>query len=213
VAVIQFRARQTKHRHSATLQWQREQWASLPDIPYKGIVLTMPKELWPIFQRNRRLLHDLPTLGADVIQQWAHDRHGARLIIVVVSHTFARNLDFNCHLHILVSAGGLQEKQNRWVPSLYYHRDSLMQRWRDALTRYLLQALTANVLQSELDPENLEELFRSQSRRWWNVRVQGSQTNFLGAAPGPVWCAGAQRNVRHYHPRRVCNRRSQSRHI
>jgi hypothetical protein len=119
--------------HRTTLQWQQEQRAALPDIPYKGIVLTMPSELWPIFRRNRHLLHDLPTIGATVIQQWAKDRHGVRLIIVVVLHTFARDLNFNCHLHILVSGGGLQESQDRWIPSLYYPRDILWQKWRDAV--------------------------------------------------------------------------------
>jgi len=136
----------------------------------------MPRELWPIFRQNRHLLHDLPTVGADVIQQWAKDRHGVHVIIVVVLHTFARDLTFNCHLHILVSAGGLQESQNRWIPSLYYHRDTLMQEWRNALIGYLSEALAANVLKTELNPENLEEVLKAQGRRWWNVRVQGSQT-------------------------------------
>ncbi|HMH01230.1 MAG TPA: transposase zinc-binding domain-containing protein, partial [Terriglobales bacterium] len=38
--------------YRATLLWQREEWASLPDIPYAGIVLTMPDVLWTIFQRD-----------------------------------------------------------------------------------------------------------------------------------------------------------------
>jgi hypothetical protein len=111
-----------------------------------------------------------------VIQQWAKDRYGVRLIIVVVPHTFARDLNFNCRLHILVSAGGLEESQNRWIPSLYYPRDILMQKWRDALVSYLAEALAANVLESELDPDSLEELLKAQGRRWWNIRMQGSQT-------------------------------------
>jgi hypothetical protein len=103
---------------------------------------------------------------------------------VVVLHTFARDLNFNCHLHVLVSAGGLHESQNRWIQSLYYHRDTLMQRWRDALTGYLLEALAASVLESELSPKNLEELLKAQGKRWWDIRVQGSQTkeHFLGYA-------------------------------
>lgn len=52
-----------------TEQWQREQWAALPDIPYKGITLTMPDVLWPLFQHNRKLLACLSTLGAKVIGQ------------------------------------------------------------------------------------------------------------------------------------------------
>jgi hypothetical protein len=44
-----------------------------------GIVFTMPDVLWPIFQKNRHLLHDLPTLGAAVIQQWAKLKYGVRV--------------------------------------------------------------------------------------------------------------------------------------
>ena len=101
--------------HRATLQWQREQWAALPDVPYAGICFTMPDVLWPIFQMNRHLLYDLPALGAEVIQQWVKARYGLRVILMVVPHTFGRHLTFNAHLHILVSAGGLSESDGRWV--------------------------------------------------------------------------------------------------
>ena len=33
-----------------TLLWQREQWAKLPDIPYVGIVLTMPDVFWSVLK-------------------------------------------------------------------------------------------------------------------------------------------------------------------
>src|SRR5947209_7713310 len=28
--------------HRATIQWQRDRWWALPDVPYKGITFTMP---------------------------------------------------------------------------------------------------------------------------------------------------------------------------
>jgi len=39
------------------------------------------------------LLHDLPVLGAQVIQEWARARYGVRLMIVVIPHTFGRHLN------------------------------------------------------------------------------------------------------------------------
>lgn len=42
-----------------TQLWQREQWCALPDIPFVGIVLTMPDVFWPIFRSHRHLQHDL----------------------------------------------------------------------------------------------------------------------------------------------------------
>ena len=73
---------------------------SRPDVPYAHVCLTMPDVLWPLFQRNRHLLHDLPVLGAQVLQQWARQTYGIRLLIAVIPHTFGRHLNFNCHLHI-----------------------------------------------------------------------------------------------------------------
>jgi hypothetical protein len=58
-----------------TRLWQRDQWTGLPDVPFVGIVLTMPDVFWPVFRAHRHLQHDLPSLGAAVIQQWAWTRY------------------------------------------------------------------------------------------------------------------------------------------
>src|SRR5438876_10598564 len=112
--------------YRATLLWQREQWSALPDIPYAGLVFTMPSVLWPIFKQNRHLLHDLPALGTEVIQQWVSAKYGARVLIIVVPHTFGAPLNFNCHLHILVSADGLNESQGRIISGIRFAEFPLM---------------------------------------------------------------------------------------
>jgi transposase-like zinc-binding protein/putative transposase len=108
----------------ATLQWQLEQEASLPDVPYAAIGFSMPDVLWPIFKQNRHLLHDLPAIAASVITRWVRLRYGARVLVIVVPHTFGRRLNFNCHLHILVSAGGLHEFEGRWIELPHYQERS-----------------------------------------------------------------------------------------
>lgn len=65
--------------HQATRAWQRDQWRELPEIPYAHVTLTMPDRLWPLFQHNRHLLHDLPVLGAQVLQQWVRQKYGIQL--------------------------------------------------------------------------------------------------------------------------------------
>ena len=39
----------------STLHWLEVQDAALPNIPYSGVVFTMPSELWEIFRKNRHL--------------------------------------------------------------------------------------------------------------------------------------------------------------
>lgn len=166
--------------HRATLLWQRELWASLPDIRYAGIVFTMPKVLWPIFQRNRHLLHDLPALGAAVIKQWVKIKFGVEVLIAVIPHTFGAWLNFNSHLHILVSAGGMKTSNGIWIDRLYFDRKRLMHMWRFALLTFLRQALKAGVLKSDLRPGAFRALLADQYR-WWSVHVDyfQSKTHFL----------------------------------
>jgi hypothetical protein len=170
--------------HRAPQLWQRDQWAALPDIPYSGIVLTMPDRLWPIFQQNRHLLHDLAALGAAVIQQWVKARYGVRVLIMVVQHTFGRRLNFNPHLHILVSAGGLQESEGCWIAPLRFEKDALMHMWRYAVITYLREALKAEVLRADLGAEEIKRVLTTQYERWWNIKLTGlmSKQHFLGYA-------------------------------
>jgi hypothetical protein len=165
----------------ATLLWQREQWFALPDIPYSGIAFTMPDVLWPIFRQNRQLLHDLPALAAAVIQQWVKTKYGVRVLIVVVPHTFGRRLNFNVHLHVMVSAGGLKESESRWIARVHFDRQKLMRMWRYAVITYLGTALKKGLIASTLSTEDLRVLLETQYERWWNVYVDSirSKWHFL----------------------------------
>ncbi len=80
-----------------TQLWQREQWAMLPDIPFVGIVLTMPKIFWPIFKAHRPLQHDLPALGAAVLRQWAWTRYRVRLCVSSLSNTPSEAISLTIH--------------------------------------------------------------------------------------------------------------------
>jgi hypothetical protein len=155
----------------ARLVWQDQIAASLPDIPYVGIGFTMPKELWPIFQVNRHLLHDLPAIAAAVIQGWVKRNYGARVLLLVIPHTFGAHLNFNCHLHILASASGLKESKGKWI-ELSYRKHPLMMMWKYAVITYLREALNANILTYHLSPESLKQLLTAQYERdFWITKV------------------------------------------
>ena len=170
--------------YQATRAWQRDQWRELPDVPYAHVCLTMPDVLWPLFQRNRHLLHDLPVLGAQVLQQWARQKFGIRLMIVVIPHTFGRHLNFNCHLHILVSEGGLREDGTQWCARARLDRKALMPMWRYAVITLLREAARAGVLDTDMDRRALLRLLTAQYERWWNIDVKRfrSKKQFLGYA-------------------------------
>jgi hypothetical protein len=135
------------------------------------MTLTVPKEFWPILQENRDLLHGMPTMAAEAIQLWAKDRYRVRILVVVVQQTFGGFLNFHPHLHIMVSAGGLQESKNRWIHRLAYNEEELMRAWRYAVIAFLAEALKKKVLKPTLFGKDLMDMFKVQHKREWHVFI------------------------------------------
>ena len=154
-----------------TLLWQREQWVELPDIPFVGIVLTMPDVFWPVVKAHWHLRHDLPALGASVLQQWAWNRFRVRLLVIVIQHTFGGRLNHHPHLHMMVSAGGLKQAEARWVKSLEFDREEIMDLWRFAVTSYLWRAHRDGLLSESFLPEEFNDLILRQIKRTWNIHI------------------------------------------
>ncbi|MGZ4898299.1 MAG: transposase [Candidatus Angelobacter sp.] len=89
-------------------------------------------------------------------------------IILVIPHTFGRRLNFHPHLHILVSAGGLNNRENRWVHFRHIDKYALMHWWRFAVVQYL-----AEVLESEVeDVSALDRVLNRQGKRPWNIHIK-----------------------------------------
>ena len=164
-----------------TRLWQREQWAALPDIPFVGVVLTMPNVFWPVFRSHSHLQHDLPALGAAVLKQWAWARYGVRLCVMVVLHSFGGRLNHHPHLHIMSSAGGLDPARVSWNTSLIFDREEIMDLWRFAITSYLWKAYRDGLLKPHAVPTEFNDLIQRQIQRGWNVYItkQMSKSHFL----------------------------------
>ena len=146
-----------------------------------GITLTIPIEFRTILQPNSHLLHGVPAMGAEAIIQWAKARYGVRLLVLVVQQTFGGLLNFVPHLHVMVSAGGLQESTNRWIHFLKFDEEELMRAWRYAFIAFLAEACKRNILRSAPSSEELFNMFRTNHKRRWNVFIsrRGSKTDRL----------------------------------
>jgi len=127
----------------------------------------MPDVYWQIFQQNRYLLDALPVIGAGVLQDWAEEKYGAHVGGLVVPHTFGAHLNFNAHLHILVSTVGLHKTGSTLVPKVWFPRDAVMRIWRHTLLDYLTMALGAGQISTELSRPELMKLFEEHHDRLW----------------------------------------------
>ena len=192
--------------HRASVQWLRERWAALPDVSYKGITFTMPKEFWVLFRDNPCLARALPALAAAVIQAHINAKYGLRVGIIAILHTFNPKLDFNSHVHTMVTGGGLCASPGKWIDHVYYDRNALMEAWKTAVICLLRAALHSDQLHAKTSGDKMEELLMDQGKRWWSIKFQSfeSKAHFLQYAGRYVRRPPiAQRRITHMGERTV----------
>ncbi len=157
--------------YAQTLRWQAEVASQLPEIPYTGVIFTIPCEFWPILRENRHLLPELPAIGAGVIQDWAREHNRAVVPVLMVRHTFNPKLEFNVHLHTLAGNAGVALDGSRAIGGIWYPVDFLRRRWRDALLAFLADTLASGALQSSLGEKAVARLIEEHRTRWWKIHV------------------------------------------
>jgi len=140
----------------------------------------MPSVLWSVFRDNLQLTRFLPKLAAVTIQTWARERYGLDVGVIAVLHTFNGRLEFNCHVHTMVTAGGWQSS-GAWISSIYYDPQWLTSLWRRGVVQLLRAAMQAGLLGTEIGADVLGAILAEQERRWWSVNIQslGSKEHFL----------------------------------
>jgi Putative transposase len=101
---------------------------------------------------------------------------GTRHLLLVIPHTFGRHLNFNCHLHILISDGGLSVDGRRWRDRCSFDRALVMRAWRYAVISYTKAAAVAGLLRSDLARDRVLELLALQEERNWIVDIKKFQS-------------------------------------
>jgi hypothetical protein len=115
---------------TATDRWIAKQKNTLPPSGWQHITFTIPADLWPFFKEDRRLINELPKLAAHALKKIAKKKEVIPGIFMAI-HTFGRKLNWNVHLHVSITRGGLT-KNNEWR-ELFFKSKTLMKMWRYAV--------------------------------------------------------------------------------
>jgi hypothetical protein len=165
--------------HSAQTQaWLARLEARLLPVDHFHVVFTLPHELNPLWQYNRRWCSDkLFKASAETLQQLlADERHlGAEVGMVSVLHTWGRTLSFHPHVHVLVSGGGLSGDTWRTARHDYLLPVAVLKaKFRGKWLNWLNTAYAADAI--TLPPDWTERHWRKTlsqlARKDWNIRIQ-----------------------------------------
>jgi hypothetical protein len=99
-----------------TDKWVAKLNSSFPFSSFHHIVFTIPESLRGLFQNYPALLNCLFDAAALTVLSWSKEKHFIPAIISAL-HTFGSSLNYNSHIHMLVTAGGISlksDKLNQW---------------------------------------------------------------------------------------------------
>lgn len=121
-------------------------------VTYRHIVLTVPEHLQLWFFRNPSLLSPIMRAGHACLSDVLSTRAKKKLDIgsIPVLQTSGRAGNYNLHLHILMTAGGIAPDGN-WVNVNYIPYDLFHKKWQYHLLNMLRETLTDPAIKTDID--------------------------------------------------------------
>jgi hypothetical protein len=121
-------------------------------IDYRHVILTVPEQLRSYFQESPRLLSELVKAGVETLSVVMSRAAGQklRLGVVAVVQTAGRASNYNPHLHLMVTGGGIDEA-GKWQEVKTVSYDFLHREWQRQLFARLEEQLRTATIWALLD--------------------------------------------------------------
>ena len=145
-----------------TQEWSRETSKRMYRVPHRHIMFTVDERLWEIFSRHRELLKDLMDLAVKILLDWLKKSGKVKSGAMVGIHTFGARMNFNPHVHVLVTEGGF-DGTGKWVVKDFIPYKMLRKRW---------QATIMEMLKKKL-PEHEVKRNKNLFQKIWNENPEG----------------------------------------
>lgn len=95
------------------------------------------------FAANRHLQKYLFKSSSEAILSWADTKKFLPGVVCVL-HTFGSQLNFNCHIHVLYTLGGITHRNSKWKSCEFIPVQTLKARFKARLLHYLRREFADN---------------------------------------------------------------------
>jgi hypothetical protein len=106
-----------------------------PGVAYRHIVLTVPEQLRQFFynnRKNKKLYSALMRVGYHCLEDVVSSAKKQLLKVgaIAVIHTHGRSGSYNPHLHVIMTDGGINKEQGKWINLGYFPYEILRKKWQ-----------------------------------------------------------------------------------
>jgi hypothetical protein len=162
-------------------QWLEQRLETILPTHYFHMVFTVPHEIIPLMLYNKKTFFNLLFRAvADSLLEFSRDWEGLRAHVgfTAILHTWNQDMQFHPHIHVVVTGGGLDKSQTKWVASrnnFLVPVRALSKKFRGKFIALLKKAsdenrlvLPENIPRSEA-PEDIRRLTKGLFRKKWVV--------------------------------------------
>ena len=158
--------------------WVEQQQRRLLDCGHYHLVFTLPHEYLPLWYYNRAWFASaMFSVTRSVLMELMTDpaHHGLTPGLVMVLHTWGRQLNLHPHVHCLMTAGGL-DQQDQWqdIGEFLLPVKLVKKLYRGRFQAAIDKAFEASELglPPSMSRGAFRSLYRTAFRKEWSVRIQ-----------------------------------------
>ena len=160
-----------------TEEWSHFMAEDVLQVNHRHVIFTIDEGLRVIFQKHRKLLKDLMDESVRIIQEWFKKKFKVIPGIIAGLHTFGARINFNPHVHMLVTMGGMK-KNGEWKVYDYIPFPMLRKQWQTVVLKLIRRSLS-DTEKEEVQPllqkayqNNGEGFYVYAPKQKGNVKVQ-----------------------------------------
>jgi hypothetical protein len=160
-----------------TEEWSRMMAEDVFQVNHRHMIFTIDEGLREIFQRHREMLKEFMDEAVRVVQEHFEKKHKVTPGVIAGLHTFGSKLNFNPHVHMLVTMGGMTAN-GEWKTYDYIPFQKLRKVWQTVVLKLIRRSLTeeekrkVQPLLQKAYSENEEGFYVHAPKQSGNVKAQ-----------------------------------------
>ncbi|MCS7464688.1 transposase [Paenibacillus doosanensis] len=124
-----------------TEEWSRVLVEDVFQVNHRHVVLTIDEGLWSVFLMHRKMLKAFMDEAVQIIKEHFEKKHKVTPGIIAGLHTFGSRLNFNPHVHMVVTMGGMKSN-GEWKTYDYVPFEKLRKQWQTVVLKLIRKSLS-----------------------------------------------------------------------
>jgi hypothetical protein len=161
-----------------TEEWGRMLTEDVFQVNHRHVILTIDEGLRDLFLKHRDWLKSFMDEGVRLIKEYFEKKYKVTPGVIAGLHTFGSRLNFNPHIHMLVTMGGMA-KNGEWKPAKdYIPFEMLRKQWQTVVLKLIRKRLSpeekrkVQPLLQKAYSENEEGFYVHAPKQKGNVKTQ-----------------------------------------